>query len=68
MDLALGWMVLAEADIALQREHQHLALEDRTGLGEGAEGLDQAVLDPLQEIEDGGVCPLRHQTPRCRSG
>lgn len=38
--------MFVEEDIALQREHPHLALEDRTGLREGAEGLDQAFLDP----------------------
>lgn len=45
-------MVFIEENISLYREHPHLALKDRTSIGESAEGLDQTSLDPFQKIQN----------------
>lgn len=44
--------MFVEEDITFQREHPHLTLEDRTRLGKGTEGFDQAFLELIQKIEN----------------
>ncbi len=52
MNLLRLRMVFIEEDISVDWEHPHLPLKHRTRFREGAEGLDKACLDPLQEIQD----------------
>ena len=52
MDFPGRRIVFIEKHIPVDREHPDIPLEDRTRFREGAEGLDKACLNPLQEIED----------------
>lgn len=68
MNIPFGRVMLVEEDIPLHREHPHRALEDRAGLGEGAEGLDQARLDPFQKVQNGRDAVHVHMVDKLDQG